>query len=60
MFMKEIYEPAEMEVITFENEDVITTSNELPYDNLRCFSVQMNGDTLADFNQDFIPDDEEQ
>ena len=28
--MKENYEFVEMEVIRFENEDVITTSNELP------------------------------
>ena len=57
MFMKEIYEPAEMEVIAFENEDVITDST--PIEIFSNFSVQMNGDTLADFNQDFIPDDEE-
>ena len=57
MFMKEIYEPAEMEVIEFENEDVITNST--PIEFFSNFSVQMNGDTLADFNQDFIPDDEE-
>jgi len=34
--MKEVYEPAEMEVVEFENEDVITTSgvpeDELPPD----------------------------
>ena len=30
--MKEAYEPAEMEVVEFENEDVITSSNELPDD----------------------------
>ena len=58
MFMKEIYEPAEMEVIEFENEDVITNST--PIEFFSNFSVQMNGDTFADFNQDFIPDDEEQ
>ena len=28
--MKERYEKAEMEIIEFETEDVITTSNELP------------------------------
>ena len=28
--MKEIYTPAEMEIVRFETEDVITTSNELP------------------------------
>ena len=55
--MKEIYEPAEMEVIEFENEDVITNST--PIEFFSNFSVQVNGDTLADFNQDFIPDDEE-
>ena len=27
--MKEIYEPAKMEVIEFETEDVITSSNEI-------------------------------
>jgi len=58
MFMKEIYEPAEMEVVEFESEDVIRTS-QLPDDNWRSFSLQMNGDTLADFDQNLIPDDEE-
>jgi len=56
--MKEIYEPAEMEVVEFESEDVIRTS-QLPDDNWRSFSLQMNGDTLADFDQNLIPDDEE-
>ena len=56
--MKEIYEPAEMEVVEFESEDVIRTS-QLPDDNWRSFSLQMNGDTLADFDQNHIPDDEE-
>jgi len=55
--MKEQYINPEMEIVEFESEDVIRTSNALPEVN---FSVQMNGDTLADFDQDFIPDDEEQ
>ena len=57
--MKEIYEPAEMEVIAFENEDVITKSNNLPDLDLRGYSLLVNGDTLADFDQNLIPDDEE-
>ena len=57
--MKEIYEPAEMEVVEFESEDVIRTSVNLPIDYFSGYSLLVNGDTLVDFDQDLIPDDEE-
>ena len=48
-----------MEVVEFESEDVIRTSVDLPIDYFSGYSLQMNGDTLADFDQNLIPDDEE-
>ena len=54
--MKEQYINPEMEIVEFESEDVICASNatpEIP------FSLLVNGDTLADFDQNLIPDDEE-
>ena len=54
--MKEQYINPEMEIVEFESEDVICASNataEVP------FSLLVNGYTLADFDQNLIPDDEE-
>ena len=55
--MKEQYINPEMEIVEFESEDVICASGDaLPEVN---FSLLVNGDTLADFDQNLIPDDEE-